>query len=919
MKGVVRVKEKSGAWRQISLEEAVAEASGHLRRGDSQCALTLLEKAVQHAPGAPVVRHLLGSAQFRQKLYEPAISNLEKAVHLDERNVEYLLSLGEALTTERPLEAIRHLARAIQLGSGNPQAYSKLAALLVDAQKPEDALSICDLGLNICGSNPLILWSRGMTLQALARYQEALDCLVKAEALLPPSEAMMINMAGVLLCLGRLAESRSYLERACALEPGSAEAHYNLALTLLLGGDYREGFREYEARWRIRQVVGRTPTFRQPVWDGSDLTGRRILLHAEQGAGDAIQFVRYAGFVRERGGRVILAARPPLLRLLSWLEGCDVAGDATLPHYDVHCPLLSLPHLAGTDIDTIPPPAQFAIPSQMKQKWSEMLGEKTGTRVGIVWAGAPAHRNDRNRSLSCRLFAPLLEIPRVQWFSLQVGPSVAQLAEPGVQGKIRDLAPELTDYAETAAAISRLDLVITADTSVAHLAGSLGTPVWMLIPFAPDWRWLLKRDDSPWYPTMRLFRQQVAGVWESVMEEVGAALRQWQPSGASPASPPRIVPAETQTDKQWIVTAFPAPSNSGWGTASRRIVEELRKLAVVMDLQQAKDGIVLRQNFPVDFSLPVLEGIRGVDLLPLYTHVRGSRNVGYSFVEANLQLRRYAANARRWWNVIVTGSSWAKNEMLRAVQSVGASDTRVTQAIQGVDADVFRPSQEIAPDPDWFTIYSGGKWELRKGQDVVIRAAAVMMERHKNVRLVAAWSNAWAQSAETMRASRLIRVAQSGLGTMADIQQSAILNGIPNDRVEFIGPKGHGLSAPDMNRCDVALFPNRCEAGTNLVLMEAMSCGLPVIATTEHGHADVTGHLPKPFAIGGKRFTVEEGGMAVAEWYEPGLEETIEALEHAYVSRGSLSVHGQRNRDAMARFTWTACAQSLLDACRLNP
>jgi glycosyltransferase involved in cell wall biosynthesis len=267
--------------------------------------------------------------------------------------------------------------------------------------------------------------------------------------------------------------------------------------------------------------------------------------------------------------------------------------------------------------------------------------------------------------------------------------------------------------------------------------------------------------------------------------------------------------------------------------------------------------------------------------------------------------------------VIVTGSAWAKNEMLQAIQSVPGADTRVAVAIQGVDADVFCPSPAILSDPNWFTIYSGGKWEFRKGQDVVIRAVAVMMQRHKDVRLVAAWSNAWAHSAETMRASRLITVARSGLGTMADIRQTAIHNGIPNDRIEFIDPKDHGLSAFDMNKCDVALFPNRCEAGTNLVLMEAMSCGLPVVATISHGHADVTGHLGKPFGIGSKLFSVHENGMPVAEWYEPDLDETIEALEYARSSRESLADHSQRNREAMAQFTWQACAQSLLEACAL--
>ena len=691
-------------------------------------------------------------AQFRRKLYEPAISNLEKAVSADERNVDYLLSLGEALMTERPLDAIEHLNRAVELGSKHPNAYRKLAGLLVDELKPDEALRICDKGLAACGPHAVILGSRGLALDSLARYEEALACLREVEAQTPPNHVTMMSLAGVLLHMGRLAESQSYLERACALQPDSADAHYNLGLTLLTAGNYREGFQEYEARWGIRQVARRVASFQEPAWDGRELGGRRILLHAEQGAGDTIQFVRYVNFVRARGGRVILLAPEPLSRLLTWLGDCQVVAPSDVrPVFDVQCPLLSLPRLAETDKDSIPAPAQFFIPLKMKQKWSEVLGEKKGMRIGITWAGAPAHRNDRNRSLACRLFAPLLEIPQAQWFSLQVGPAVAQLAESGMDGRVRDLSPQLSDYAETAVAISRLDLVITADTSVAHLAGTLGKPVWMLTPFAPDWRWLLGREDSPWYPSMRLFRQKVAGDWPGVMLEVAAALREMQPSSVSPApaamkaaerAPEQASAQGPQTDKQWVVAALPPASNTGWGTASRRIAEELKKLAVVVDLQEAKDGIVLKQNFPVDFELPVLEGIRGVDLLPLFTHVRGSLNVGYSFVEANLLLRRYAANAGRWWDVIVTGSSWARDEMLRAVQSVEGCDTRVALAIQGVDADVFCPSQEVSPDPAWFTIYSGGKWEFRKGQDVVIRAVAVMMERHKNVRLVASWKNA---------------------------------------------------------------------------------------------------------------------------------------------------------------------------------
>ena len=578
---MVRLKEPGGALRQLSLREAATEAYDHLQRGNNESAQALLEKTVQVAPSVAVFRHLLGVAQSRQKLYTPAIENLERAVRLEERNVDYLVALGEALMMNDPPKAVPYLARAVELGSTNPDSYSKLATLLVEEQKPEQALSISDAGLKICGIYPGILGSRAMALRALGRCHEALESLRRAEALLPQDASTMINLAGVLLDLGNLPEARTCLERACVADPEDPAAHYNLGLALLLGGNYKEGFREYEARWNIRQTAGPSPNIPQPLWDGSDLNGRRILLHTEQGAGDAIQFVRYLDFVRARGGKAILLAPPSLGRLLNWLPDCEVVTpDAPLPVAAVRCPLLSLPRLAGTDKETIPPPAQFAVPEEMKQKWSMKLGPATGTKVGIVWAGNPTHKNDRNRSFACRLFSPLLDIPNVHWFSLQVGQATAQLAEPRLQQMIRNLAPELTDYAETAAAISQFDLVITADTSVAHLAGSLGTPVWMLPPFAPDWRWLLQRNDSPWYPSMRLFRQPVAGDWDTVIQAVAVALRQL--TGAKHQAAAAIPTVHGRTDRaRWSDIEN---LHLAWNERARMAADFIPAGAHVMDL-----------------------------------------------------------------------------------------------------------------------------------------------------------------------------------------------------------------------------------------------------------------------------------------------------------------------------------------------
>ncbi len=512
--------------RQLAVQEAVAEAARHLEQGHNERAVILLERALKRAPHFVAIQYLLGVAQIRQKQYEPAIANLRKAVEAEPANVDYLFSLGEALMAEHPVDAIPYLARAVNLGSKNPDAYTRLSTLLMDARNPEAALRICDLGMIVCGPQPGILGNRALALDSLSRYREALECMRRMEAQLPQELTVLVNLGVILRDLGRLSESQSYLERAIAVDPESSAAHYDLGLTLLLAGDLRQGFREYEWRWGIRQLAGHRTDFPQPVWDGAGLSGRRVLLQAEQGAGDTLQFARYADFVRARGGRVVLRVAQPLVRLMRWLADCEVsASQAELPDFDVHCPMLSLPRLAETDRDSIPPPARFAVPPEMIQKWSALLGRKTRTRVGVVWAGAGAHLNDRNRSFPCRLFAPLLEIPGFEWYSLQVGSAGLQLADPGIGGRICNLAPELTDYAETAAAISHLDLVITADTSVAHLAGSLVTPVWMLIPFAPDWRWQLDRDDSPWYPSLRIFRQPAAGDWESVMQTVAAALR----------------------------------------------------------------------------------------------------------------------------------------------------------------------------------------------------------------------------------------------------------------------------------------------------------------------------------------------------------------------------------------------------------
>jgi tetratricopeptide (TPR) repeat protein len=335
-----------------------------------------------------------------------------------------------------------------------------------------------------------------------------------------PDRAETHNNLGLALeHQGRYGEALACYDRALTLRPDYAQAHFNRAHALLLTGDFAEGWREYEWRFAVARYDRR---FDRPLWSGEPLAGRTILIHAEQGFGDTLQFVRYLPAVAERGGRVVLEAPKELVRLLRSVDGIAeiVPVGERLPPFSCHCPLLSLPRVFATNLATIPGAAPYLrVPAETAAAWVERIPAAPGLRVGVVWAGTTQH------ATNIRSLRPLFEVAGVDWFSLQVGERARDAALlDGV--KIVDLAPWLGDFAETAAAICRLDLVVSVDTAVAHLAGGLGRPAWIMLPYNPDWRWLLRREDSPWYPTARLFRQKNANDWPGMICEIAAALAQ---------------------------------------------------------------------------------------------------------------------------------------------------------------------------------------------------------------------------------------------------------------------------------------------------------------------------------------------------------------------------------------------------------
>jgi tetratricopeptide (TPR) repeat protein len=370
----------------------------------------------------------------------------------------------------------------------------------------------------------------GILLHNERRFDEAVEVFARAESL--GHRAAASNRGNSLLDLDRMEEALQAQERAVELEPSNSGAQYNLALTRLRIGDWKRGWPGYEARWRFREVHRSPMIFRQPRWQGEPLEGRRILLHAEQGLGDSIQFCRYAALVAARGGQVVLQVREPVERLMGSLAVVR-AGQAVVaplgvepPEFDLECPLMSLPAVFGSTVETVPWTGAYlgadaAAVHEKRMRFPDLRPHQVRPlRVGLSWAGNPRYKADRRRSTELATLLPLFDVAGITWIALQKGPAAEQLAELPGNVFVWDGSSRDRDLAETAALIATLDLVVTTDTSIAHLAGAMGKPVWILLPHLGDWRWMQKIETTPWYPTARLFRQREPGDWAGVVERV---------------------------------------------------------------------------------------------------------------------------------------------------------------------------------------------------------------------------------------------------------------------------------------------------------------------------------------------------------------------------------------------------------------
>ncbi|HEY1857839.1 MAG TPA: tetratricopeptide repeat-containing glycosyltransferase family protein [Acidocella sp.] len=458
---------------------------------------------------------------------DDAVAACKNALRLKPDFVVAHYNLGNMLKALGCLDdAVASYNNAISCKPDFAEAHCSLGTTLKALGRLDEAITAYDNAI-LCKPDFAEAHSNlGTALQELGRLDEAVSAYNTAILCKPDFAEAHSNLGNTLKNLGRLDEAIAAYNTAIGCKPDYAQAHFNLGIGLLLAGDFSNGWTEYDWRWRGGVKEQKPKDVSTPEWRGEDLNGRTILLHAEQGLGDTIQFCRYAPLVAASGGRVVLEAPRSLLRLLAGLQGVDrlIATGDPLPAFDFHCKLMSLPNVFGTTLATIPASIPYLpVEAALRQHWQQRLGPVAGRRVGIVWAGNPKHQNDRNRSLPFTALAPLWNIPGIDWYSLQVGERRADL-DAALLGTIEDLSPDLDDFAETAAAISQLDLLLTVDTAVAHLAGAIGCPAWVMLPLAPDWRWLTERQDNPWYPSARLFRQAERGAWGGVVHNIAAAL-----------------------------------------------------------------------------------------------------------------------------------------------------------------------------------------------------------------------------------------------------------------------------------------------------------------------------------------------------------------------------------------------------------
>jgi Tfp pilus assembly protein PilF len=464
-----------------------------IQSGNLAGAREFFRAITQAEPSFAQAWYLLGAVNQLQGNIPESMANYERVIRLDPNHVEALNNLGVALQSRG---MVAEAAACLRIALGIKPDYAEAHSNLGNALKDQGNLDA-----------------------AVACYQRAIQ-------IDPSFFDAHNNLGNGLRAQGHLASSVSCYEQALRLKPEDPQIHLSRALSWLQMGDFKRGWAEYE--WRLQCKEYAIPAFEKPLWDGRSLSGRTILLYADHGLGDTLQFIRYAPLVRERGGRVIVACQKKIARLIASCAGVEqiVVEGSPIPEFAVYAPLMSLPMIFGTTLSSVPANVPYlSADANEIIRWRAELGSSGGFKIGVIWQGNPQHRRDRERSFRLAELETLAQTPGVSLLSLQGIHGLEQLKDVERHFTVTSLGERMSDFMDIAAVMHSLDLVIAADTSLAHLAGALGVPVWVAVSFAPDWRWLQNRSDSPWYPSMRLFRQEKWAEWDAVFQRMTDELR----------------------------------------------------------------------------------------------------------------------------------------------------------------------------------------------------------------------------------------------------------------------------------------------------------------------------------------------------------------------------------------------------------
>jgi len=1026
---------------------------------------------------APDNTHLLtslGIIYFNLNNFEKSAGCYKRIIELNDKNAEAQYSLGVCYQNlDNNDLALAQYKKAIELNPEYIDAFNNLGLLYSSLKNYDEAEKCFNSALKYNSKYFNAIINLG-TIKlhkddfdaALEYFNKALEISVDEKNNGGKSVAYS-NIGFVALRRKNLHEAIKYFNIGIDLDSESVLAHYNKAEALLMLGQFEEGWKEYE--WRQGRKDFGKRKFDKTFKPEYDLKGKKVLVYAEQGLGDAIQFIRYLSMLKEKGCYIILECGKELHGLLHNFNSVDEIIEKNFVErpnieYDYEVPLLSLPLYFKTNADNIPTKVPYlSVKKELKEKWADIINDNDKVKIGIVWAGSPIHTNDRHRSVRLQQFLSLLSTEGTHFYSLQKGFPIIQAYD--YQLLLTNLDEHIKSFADTAAAIENLDLIITVDTSVAHLAGALGKTAWILLPYLPDWRWLLEGDKSIWYPTIQLYRQPEISDWNSVFKELKKDLVDFvktkvenknininrsfnsfenlikelsnknsnhdsftfeldenifskiklennaeilnlgydgnylknlyyqnieristsitsekfyyesngkvydliisnntlqynlapyhtlkelkkilKPKGYLVIIVPSLNISEESINKSNVISLYPiqvwksllkrtgleitehykanneeyyificrnteancdalyldltSGENFGWGVCSKYLKKELSNKINIINIDEQEE---LLKTGKVKGT--VFHALNNHDFSGL-NHVRGTKNIGYTFFEYELNdaAVKNAAN----YDIVLGGSSWNEQKL----KEKGIKKTGVL--IQGVDQELFHPGEKEKSN-ELFVIFSGGKFELRKGQDLVLKALLILQQKFSDIILINAWYNLWPHTMHSMGISKHINYEYKDETWKNFMVNLCKINNIDGSKV-FSLPLTPGNKLRDLYlSSDIGLFPNRCEGGTNLVLMEYMACGKPVVASFNSGHKDILTNNNSLMLKNMHEFKLfDDNKKLIADWEEPDIDEIISKLEYAYYNRDALKQIGQKAGEDIKNYTWEKSAESLI-------